>query len=193
MARHKWLVGGVVSHVNAATDALAGVDDGRSSFDIESIFCAQYDRIARVISRVVHDPARAEDLAVEVFLRLWRNPKAHSENTDGWLYRTALRMALDELRRRARRAKYELLLGWMGRPRKPDEIHHENEQQARVRVVLSQIAPRHAELLLLRGDGLSYSEVASALHLNPASIGTLLSRAQGAFRREYIKRYGQEH
>ena len=47
-----------------------------------------------------------------------------------------------------------------------------------------------AELLLLRSDGLSYEEVASALELNPGSVGTLLGRAQRAFRKEYLKRYG---
>jgi hypothetical protein len=44
--------------------------------------------------------------------------------------------------------------------------------------VLGVISRRHAELLLLRSDGLSYEEVASTLDLNPSSIGTLLSRAQ---------------
>ena len=53
------------------------------------------------------------------------------------------------------------------------------------------IDPRQAELLLLRSHGLSYDELASALDLNPVSIGTLLSRAQHAFRKEYVKRYGQ--
>jgi RNA polymerase sigma-70 factor (ECF subfamily) len=42
--------------------------------DIETIFHAQYERIARVIARVLRDPARSEELAVEVFLRWSRNP-----------------------------------------------------------------------------------------------------------------------
>jgi RNA polymerase sigma-70 factor (ECF subfamily) len=46
--------------------------------------------------------------------------------------------------------------------------------------------------LLLRNQGFSYEEIASALHLNPASVGTLLSRAQMAFRKEYVKRYGEK-
>jgi RNA polymerase sigma-70 factor (ECF subfamily) len=50
---------------------------------------------------------------------------------------------------------------------------------------------QQAEILLLRGNGLSYQEVASTLGLNPASVGTLLSRAQRAFRKEYLKRYGK--
>jgi RNA polymerase sigma-70 factor, ECF subfamily len=46
--------------------------------------------------------------------------------------------------------------------------------------------------LLLRGQGLSYEEVASALALNPSSVGALLSRAQEAFRKEFVKRYGEQ-
>ena len=52
--------------------------------------------------------------------------------------------------------------------------------------MLGALDPRQAELLLLRGSGLSYAELAAALELNPASVGTLLSRAQQAFRKEYI-------
>jgi RNA polymerase sigma-70 factor (ECF subfamily) len=138
--------------------------------DLETIFGAQYERIARVIARIVRDPARAEELAVEVFLKLWRNPQAQEGNTEGWLYRAAVRTGLDELRRQTRQIRYERLLGFVRRVP----------------------TPRQAELLLLRSHGLTYDEVASALHLNPASVRTLLSRAQHAFRKEYIKRYGRE-
>ena len=74
----------------------------------------------------------------------------------------------------------------------PEDIRTTNEAQERVRLVLAAIETRQAELLLLRSHGLSYEELAAALELNPASIGTLLNRAQQAFRKEYIKRYGQE-
>ena len=47
-------------------------------------------------------------------------------------------------------------------------------------------------LLLLRADGLSYDETAAALNLNPSSVGTLLARARQAFRKEYVKRYGEQ-
>jgi len=53
--------------------------------------------------------------------------------------------------------------------------------------------PRQAELLLLRSDGHSYDELAGSLSLNPASVGTLLSRAKQAFRKEYVKRYSEQH
>jgi RNA polymerase sigma-70 factor (ECF subfamily) len=74
----------------------------------------------------------------------------------------------------------------------PDEIYAIEEEERRVRLVLSAIEPRQAELLLLRSNDLSYQELASALNLNPASIGTLLRRALEAFRKEFIRRYGND-
>jgi DNA-directed RNA polymerase specialized sigma24 family protein len=44
---------------------------------------------------------------------------------------------------------------------------------------------RDRELLLLRAEGYSYRELAGALRLNEASIGTLLARARDAFRALY--------
>jgi len=162
-----------------------------TQFDLKSIFCAQYGRIARVIARVVRDRALAAELAVEVFLKLWRNRQAQGEQTVAWLYRVAVRTALNELRRQTRQTRYEQLLGFVRASPTPEELHAATEEQANVRLVLGAIAPREAELLMLSSDGLTYDEVASALDLNPASVGTLLKRAQQAFRKEYNKRYGE--
>ncbi len=166
--------------------------DHETPFNFDRVFRAQFERITRVIARVVHDQARAEELAVEVFVKLWTTHQAHGDNVEGWLYRTAVRAALDELRRRTRRARYERLTGFLRRIATPEELHHTSEDQERVRRVLAALAPRQSELLLLRSDGLSYEELASALDLNPASVGTLLSRAQQAFRKEFVKRYGKQ-
>src|SRR6185503_17862186 len=65
--------------VNAPGEAVTGMKAAEAPFDIETIFRAQYERIARIIARVIEDPARAEELAVEVFLKLWRNPRAQGE------------------------------------------------------------------------------------------------------------------
>jgi len=160
-------------------------------FDIDTVFRSHYGRIARVIARVVRDSARAEDIAVDVFVKLWRNPRAQGEHAQGWLYRTAVRAALDDLRRQTRRARYESMLSFR-KPPTPEEVRLASEEQERVRLVLSVIQTRQAELLVLRSDGLSYEEVATALDLNPASVGTLLIRAQQAFRKEYVNRYGEQ-
>jgi RNA polymerase sigma-70 factor (ECF subfamily) len=178
--------------VDAPSEAGAERKDQEIQFDIETIFRAQYERVARVIAKVVRDPARAEELAVEVFLKLWRNRQAQGDKTQGWLYRAAVRMGVDELRRQTRRTRYERLFGFGDGVRTPEEILTTAEDQERVRLVLGNINRRQAELVLMRSGDFSYEEVASALDLNPASVGTLLSRAQQAFRKEYIKRYGEK-
>ena len=165
-------------------------DPGR--LEIETIFQAEYQRVTRVIARVLRDPARAEELAVEVFLKWSRTPRAQGHNYEGWLYRVAVRTSLDELRRETRRTRLGHLLPFVGHSATPEEVRASREEQARVRAVLAAIQPRQAELLVLRGEGLSYDELASALDLKPASIGTFLNRAEQTFREEYIKRYGNE-
>jgi RNA polymerase sigma-70 factor, ECF subfamily len=197
--RHKSSVTSVVPVVNAPSDAAIGVTFNEATtidarhIDIETIFHAQYIRVARVIARIISDPSRAEELAVDVFLKWSRHPNAHGAHAEGWLYRTAARLGLDELRRQTRRAKYERLFGLVTlRTPTPEDVRAVTEAQAHVRTVLSAIAPRQAQLLLLRSEGLSYGELASALELNPASVGTLLARAQQAFRREYVTRYGEQ-
>jgi RNA polymerase sigma-70 factor (ECF subfamily) len=178
--------------VDASREAVVEMSCGKDRADIEIIFRAQYERIARVIARVLRDPARAEELAVEVFLKWSRSPKVQGENSEGWLYRVAVRTGLDELRRQARRSRRESLFGFARSSPTPEEIRTAREDQERVRAVLAVLQPRQAELLVLRSHGLSYDELAGALQLKPVSIGTFLSRAEQAFRKEYIKRYGQE-
>lgn len=162
------------------------------TFDFDAFFLAHYDRIARAVARVVGDRARAEDLAAEAFWKLWGNPRAHGEKAGGWLYRTAMRMALNDLRKDARRLRYERESGPAEDALTPEQVHAVAEERHHVRQVLSALDERQAELLLLRSSGLSYDEVATAADVNPASVGTLISRAQQAFRKEYLKQHGHE-
>jgi RNA polymerase sigma-70 factor (ECF subfamily) len=178
--------------VNASREAVVemNADEGRP--DIETVFHAHYDRIARVIARVLRDPSRAEELAVEVFLKWSRSPGALGANCAGWLYRVAVRTGLDELRRESRRAQRERVVRFFRPSPTPEDIRAAAEDQQRVRTVLAAIQPRQAELLILRSDGLSYDELAESLGLKLSSIGTFLSRAEQTFRKEYIKRYGRQ-
>src|SRR4051812_10221322 len=168
----------------------SSLDPHGGPFDFEAFFHAHYDRIARAVARVVGDSARAEDLAVEAFWKLWQNPQAHGENAGGWLYRTAIRMGLNDLRRNARRNRYESQSEIGSGTLTPEEAHAAAEEREHVRLVLAALDERQAELLVLRSSGLSYEEVAVAADVNPASVGTLISRAQQAFRKEYLKQYG---
>jgi RNA polymerase sigma-70 factor (ECF subfamily) len=171
------------------SEALVEMKPREAPPDIEAVFRTEYARIARVIASVIRDPARAEELAVEVFLKWSRTPEAQGENVEGWLYRTAVRVGQNELRRQIRRSRYESLFSFGRVTPTPEEIFGTHEERQRVDVVLSVLQPRQAELLVLRSHGFSYDELASTLDLNPNSVGTFLIRAQQAFRKEYIQRY----
>jgi RNA polymerase sigma-70 factor, ECF subfamily len=172
-----------------ASDAVAEIKSG-AKLDLESVFLAYYGRIARTIASVIHDQGRAEELAVEVFLKWAANQAGRDSAPEGWLYRTAANLALDELRKQARRNRLDGLVAWVRKPSTPEEIHSAKQEQERVRTILGGMGARRAALLILRTQGLSYEELASVLGVNPASVGTLLSRAQRIFRKEYVKKYG---
>jgi RNA polymerase sigma-70 factor (ECF subfamily) len=164
---------------------------------VTDVFEAHYARIARVIGRVIHDEARAEELAVEVILKWWRKSRAANAQTglqaEAWLYRTAVREALDEWRRRARQNRFERLFSMFREaPPTPEHLYSEDVRRLKVRTVLASLSRRHSELLLLRSEGFSYRELAAALNINPSYIGSLLARAQADFRKEYTKRYGSQ-
>ena len=172
-------------------DLAAAIPPELALFDFEAVFNSQYKRIARLIAQVVKDPARAEELCAEVFYKLWRANAAAIGNVNGWLHKTAVRTALDDLRRQCRREKYEHILQIL----RPTVVHPDqyavNGEAERVRRTLAALKKRHSELLILRNEDFSYQEIAATLAVKPEFVGTLLSRAQQAFRKEYIKRYGK--
>jgi RNA polymerase sigma-70 factor, ECF subfamily len=166
------------------------MESGELPFDFEAFFRAHYAGAARAVVRVTGDSARAEELVAEALWKLWRTPKAHGHRAAGWLYRTAVRLGLNELRGRQRRGQYERLSVSDSAVSTPEEVHARAEERGQVRSVLADMDARDAELLLLRASGLRYNEVAEALEINPSSVGTLIARAQRAFRKEYVSRYG---
>jgi RNA polymerase sigma-70 factor (ECF subfamily) len=174
------------------------VRSGRPSAAFDALFEAHWPRVYGVLLRLVGDPAEAEDLAIEVFWQLYRQPRPIGEERRlaGWLVRVATNLGLNELRGRRRRAHYEreaavrspeVLPGVAPNPAVEAERQLE---QAAVRRVLARMKPRSAQLLVLRHSGLSYAEVAGALQLAPSSIGTLLARAEQEFESLYRAQEG---
>jgi RNA polymerase sigma-70 factor (ECF subfamily) len=176
--------------VDALSEAIVGAKPNDAWEDIERVFRAHYASLARVIAKVIRDPARAEELAVEICLNWSASRKGEGENAERWLYRAAVQTGLNELRTQMRRGRYERLVSFVRGSPTPEELLATQQEQERVRLLLAHIEPRRAELLILRSQGFSYDELAATLNLNPASVGTLLSRAQHAFRKEYTRRYG---
>src|SRR4051812_34531604 len=177
--------------VDARTQVIDRMETQPDPWNFDACFHAHYPRIARAIARIVGDTGRAEEIAVEAFWKLWRTPQAHGENAGGWLYRTAVRLGLNDLRGSQRRDKYERQVDLPPAAPTPEDVRATEEERRQVRRVLAALDPRDAELLLLRSHGLSYDELAAAIDVKPTSIGTLISRAQQAFRKEYVNLYGE--
>jgi RNA polymerase sigma-70 factor, ECF subfamily len=171
-------------------------DSNREEF--EALFVANYSRIVSVLYRMLGDRGQAEELASEVFLKLYRQrlPQRPDGNVPGWLYRTATNAGIDALRAAARRNRLEQAAALDGqRNRRADSSLEQmlrEEKQQRVRGVLADLKPAQAQLLLLRASGHSYKELAAALEIEPASVGTMLIRAEAAFEKLYREIYGAE-
>lgn len=178
--------------VNASNEAMMEIDFGETRSSLEAIFEAEYQNIVRAIATVTQDPGRAEELAVDVFLKWSHRPSAHGPYAKAWLYRAAVRIALDEMRRVARTRRRDSMLPAGKAPPDPESLLCAKRTSESVREILGAIAERQAQLVLLRSYGLDYAEIAAALGLKAVSVGTLLKRAEEAFRKEYIKRYGEQ-
>lgn len=167
----------------------------------ETLFLRHYERIYHILYRLLGNRADAEDAAQQVFLKLYRSPRrirlqGDETNVAGWLYRVAVNAGYNALRSRNRRQT------WTERLRRlwpfetsadqPENAAVISEEQAQVRQVLAQLKPRDAKLLLLKHSGLSYQELAAALELAPGSIGSLLTRAERAFARQYRLSYPEK-
>ena len=164
----------------------------------EDLFLAHYPRIVAILNRMLGDRARAEDLANETFLKLYRQPLAHQPdgNVPGWLYRTATNLGIDALRSSARRKRYEQAAARAEVKNSSAESALDQalraEMQQRVRAVLAGMKPVHAQALLLRACGHSYKELADSLGVEGGSVGTLLIRAEAAFEKSFRELYGEE-
>jgi len=170
---------------------------GAQSFtqDFETIFSEQWSQVYGVIFRLVGDKAEAEDLALETFWQLHRNPPSKRENLNGWLYRVAVNLGLNALRARKRRTRYEEEAGSLAldtnRGAEPEIEVERAERRREVQAVLVRMKPRSAKLLVLRHSGLSYKELAAAIKVKPSSVGKFLARAEDEFERIYRQLLGE--
>jgi RNA polymerase sigma-70 factor (ECF subfamily) len=157
----------------------------------EALFLEHWARVYRLLCRLVGDPAEAEDLALETFVRLYQQDPLRKPdfNTGGWLHRVATNLGLHSIRSWKRRERYELDAGKYAleenEHESPAEVLARNEERRLARQALAQMNERQSRLLIMRHAGSSYKEIAEALELSPASIGPLLVRAE----REFEKRY----
>lgn len=173
------------------TEESAMARDESRAAEFETLFQEHWARVYRLLQRLVGDPSEAEDLALETFLRLYKQNPGQEDgfNFGGWLYRVATNLGLHSIRSWKRREHYEMTAGRFALENSgdeaPAEILAQEEERRQVRLVLARMNQKQSQLLILRHSGLSYKEIASTLRLAPASIGPLLVRAEREFEKQY--------
>lgn len=169
--------------------SLAWAGSGSTEFD--TLFQSHWERLCRSLYYLLGDWDEAQDLALDAFERLYRHPPQDPSNLTAWLYRVATNLGYNALRARKRRRQYEAQAGFQveaANETDPAAAAERRMQAQKVRRVLSEMKGRSAALLILRHSGLTYAELAAALELSPASIGTLLARAEAEFEKLYRRR-----
>jgi RNA polymerase sigma-70 factor, ECF subfamily len=163
---------------------------------VEALFQTHYARIVGMLARLTGDRAHSEEIASDVFHKLSQRPALLTAQDDltAWIYRVATNAGFDALRVNSRRRRREEAAGVeelrIAAAPSPLDAMLTAERGERVRATLATLKPRDAQLLLLRSSGLAYRELAATLGIEPASIGTLLARAEADFERKFRARYG---
>ena len=159
----------------------------------ELIVMRYKDLITNFIYRSIGDYHRAEDLAQETFLRVFRSanryePKCRFKN---WLYLIATNLCRNEIRDRKRRntaylddvvpdsenvSYFELM---QDVSQLPDEVYEKKERQVIIQQTINRLPEnQRLALLLVSYQNLRYDEIAEVLECSVSAVKSLIHRAR---------------
>jgi len=155
-------------------------------------------RVMNLISRVLNDRECADDLAQEVFVRVFvhrRNYRRGSKFST-WLFTIAANLAKNEIRRRVRRRNWFSLDALIEQfsdstiqladRSEGRETKLEREQlQQEVKRAIATIPEKYRLSLVLRDiEGLSYEEIAVVLNIPGGTVRSRINRARSMLKRK---------
>ncbi len=152
-------------------------------------------RLVTVLEHLVGNRDQAEDLAQEVFLRVYRSRKTYEPGAkfSTWLYTVANNVASNALRSRSRRREISLdareSSSWGANPleriaqassgQMPTRQLDKVEVRDMVRVAVGTLNDRQRMAVLLsKFEEMSYADIAQSMQMSPQAIKSLLSRAR---------------
>lgn len=150
--------------------------------------------VFRTLSRLIGSSDLIEDLAQDVFLRLYRSlPEFRGEAlVSTYLYRITVNVAQDEWKRQRRKDRktdslFDEATAWSERlpnsSRNAEELLLHQELQQRVEDALSQLSYiERAVTVLYHQEELSYLQIAESLQLPIGTVRTHLHRARKKLR-----------
>ena len=167
-------------------------------------------RLVGIMSHLLGNAEEAEDLAQEVFLRVYRTRKKYRPKAKfaTWLFTIANNLALNTLRDRQRKQSVPLNVSESGplgprpaeqlvknRDATPSTSLQHAELAARIRIALDKLNERQKLAVILnKFEDMGYAEIAEVMNLTAKAVKSLLSRARARLREElqdYIYMNGQ--
>ncbi len=151
----------------------------------ETLFARYSARLVGFLGRMVPDRGRAEELAQEVFVRVYEARERYQARArfSTWVFGIAHNLALNELDRAYRRRERPLESEHVGAT--PDGAAGVDEQldakraADRLARAMARLPDRQRAAMSLRSEhGLAYDEIAAALDTSVASVKSLLHRAR---------------
>ncbi len=147
--------------------------------------------IQRLCARMTGDLHRAEDLAQEAFSRVFSRRRDYqpAAKFSTWLWRIAINLCHDELRRRQRRPEHPLepegddgadgaAVQFPGQGLSPAEVVEKLEQAEIVRRALLQLPETYREVVVLRHyEGLKFHEIAEVLGIPEGTVKSRMFEA----------------
>jgi len=145
-----------------------------------------------LIYRYIGDPVKSEDLAQEVFLRIWQAAKSYEAKAKftTWLYRIAANVCLNELKA-ARRNKWLRFFhvdteGQGSREEdfaddlpSPEDLLLSRDRNREIADALQSLPEnQRMALILKRYEALSYEEISRILNCSVSAVESLMVRAK---------------
>lgn len=146
---------------------------------------AKLGRILALATRMLGDRGEAEDVAQEVFTRIWRHAarwQPGAARFDSWIHRVTLNLCHDRLRRRRLVLVADVPDSIDPAPL-PDAAAAGDAAAARIAAALEALAPRQrAAIVLTYYQDLPNSAAAAVMDISVDALESLLSRGRRALR-----------
>jgi RNA polymerase sigma-70 factor (ECF subfamily) len=168
-------------------------DDSATAF--EELMLRYQNRVLTVLEHLVGSRDAAEDLAQDVFLRVYRARKSYTPESkfSTWLFTIVNNVASNARRERSRRREVHIdpavgqtsisnpleSLAQVTSGQMPTRQIDKAETRQIVRMAVSELNPRQRMAVLLnKFEGMSYAEISQIMKMSPQAIKSLLSRAR---------------
>jgi RNA polymerase sigma-70 factor (ECF subfamily) len=171
--------------VSVATEtAPPPADAARVAESFEDLYRRTFPRVYAYVASLLRDRSSAEEVTAQAFERAYRRRSSYRPGRgpiEAWLFGIARNAALDELRRRGRRAR---LVDEAPDPAATEEEAEGLLRRATVRAALASLDARERDLIALKfAGGLSNAEIARVLGMSESNAGTRLHRTIEKLRR----------